>query len=163
MFGTGCISNHSHLLWLFTLLADSFVCWHNKWLTLPLVAGHAGAARKPKCLLSFIEQYGMYYTVYFHCCNIHADGLWWGAARELSPTGTISMGNRVRNRGRQLLCACVCRDRFCMSVDGRQRSWTYQGVQTSCALSEWWLEGNCYLFVALCLSKTLPLEHLQSF
>lgn len=49
----------------FTLLADSFVYWHNKWLTLPLVAGHTGAARKPKCLLSFIERYGMYETLYF--------------------------------------------------------------------------------------------------
>lgn len=44
----------------FSLLPDAFEERHNKWLTLPLDAGYTQAAKKPKCLLSFIEQYGIY-------------------------------------------------------------------------------------------------------
>lgn len=82
-----------------------------------------------------------------YCSIGQANCVYWGVARELCLSGTVSMGNKVSNGGRQLLCAWVCRDRFSTSVDGPTRSWTYQRVQTSCALSEWWLEGNCYLFL----------------
>lgn len=50
-------SNYSHLLLAFTLLAGSFVSWHNKRLILPLVAQRVAAAKKTECLLNFIANY----------------------------------------------------------------------------------------------------------
>ena len=53
MFGTGCIPNHSHLLWLSMPLAHSFVYWHNKWLTLPLVGRARGSCQETQVLVEF--------------------------------------------------------------------------------------------------------------
>lgn len=52
--------------------------------------------------------------------------------------------------------ACTEIGFFFSSVDGHKRSWTYQRLQTSCALSKWWLEGNWYLFLPLVCLKNSP-------
>lgn len=117
MFGTGCIPNHSHLLWLLHFWLTVLYAGITSGLLFRQSPGLRELPGNPSAC--FIEQYGMYKTLYFHCSYGQADGLWRGGARELSPTGTISMGNRARNGGQQLLwhvCAEIGFPRQLMST-----------------------------------------------
>lgn len=142
IFGTECIPNHSHLLWLLQF-----------WLTVLYTGITSGwlfrnrSCQEAQVLVEF-------YRVVWNILNTVAIAkLWvWNIQRT---AGTISKGNI------QQWCsaATVYKDRLFTSVVGYNRSWTYLGMQTSCSLSEWWLEGNCYFFLTLvCLEHYLLLS-----
>lgn len=72
----GCLEQDVALIiliyfWLFTLLADGFVYWHNKCCALPLVAGTRRSCQETRVL---VELYGAVWNVAKHCAFTAAVG-----------------------------------------------------------------------------------------